>query len=510
MKVTLSHPQTAARSRRQPPRRRPGAMVTLAAAAALTCGVLLAGAGVTLAAASPPAAAAAAARVHWGRAEPVPGLAALNQGVDHGCSASQPGPCASAAVDAMSCWGQGGCMAGGHYADKHDDTQAFVAEERKGRWGKAQEVPGTAALNKGGYAKVLSLSCVRTTVCVAVGTYTDAGGGGHWFTTTERNGRWASATPVPSLAGAGISAVWCVPGGLCVAAGSFSSSGAQQVWVETQTHGRWQPAGEVPGIAALNVGGNASIDAVACASAGNCAAAGLYASATGQFPPFQPFVVTETNGKWGTAREVAGLEGHTPGLWADVTTIACPSAGNCTAAGNYQSGVPEACQGPSDGCSAVFVVNERHGSWGQAALVGKVGYALSLTCLAAGDCTVGGYAENGADVLTGALIDETNDRWAPAFLIPGTYWVNSVSCAQEGYCAAGGSTGAYGAFVISENHGAWGKAVTPAGLPPQNGSTAASVYAVACPPRIAICVAAGFENPANTSRAQAFTASQAR
>jgi len=37
--------------------------------------------------------------------------------------------------------------------------QAWVASEAGGRWGRAEEVPGTAALNAGGNAAVTSVSC---------------------------------------------------------------------------------------------------------------------------------------------------------------------------------------------------------------------------------------------------------------------------------------------------------------------------------------------------------------
>ena len=43
-----------------------------------------------------------------------------------------------------------------------------------GVWGKAQEVPGTAALNKGGSAAISSVSCVTAGGCSAGGSYRDA------------------------------------------------------------------------------------------------------------------------------------------------------------------------------------------------------------------------------------------------------------------------------------------------------------------------------------------------
>ncbi len=59
----------------------------------------------------------------------------------------------------------------------------------------------------------------------------------------------------------------------------------------------------MPGLAALNTGGYADVNSVSCASAGNCAAGGYYADSSGHG---QAFVVSETNGTWGTAIEVPG------------------------------------------------------------------------------------------------------------------------------------------------------------------------------------------------------------
>ncbi len=71
----------------------------------------------------------------------------------------------------------------------------------------------------------------------------------------------------------------------------------------SQVNGTWGTAIEVPGTAALNTGGNAQIDSVSCASAGNCSAGGFYTDSSGHG---QAFVVSEVNGKWGKAEEVPG------------------------------------------------------------------------------------------------------------------------------------------------------------------------------------------------------------
>jgi hypothetical protein len=66
----------------------------------------------------------------------------------------------------------------------------FVAVERHGRWVKAIEVPGLAALNKGRFAGVNSVSCASAGNCAAGGDYSEPHGQG--FVVSERNGVWGS------------------------------------------------------------------------------------------------------------------------------------------------------------------------------------------------------------------------------------------------------------------------------------------------------------------------------
>jgi hypothetical protein len=82
----------------------------------------------------------------------------------------QGGPAGALSV---SCASAGNCSAGGSYADGPDSAQAFVAGEVSGTWHAAREVPGTAVLNQGGAgAAVNSVSCAMAGNCAAVGFYT--------------------------------------------------------------------------------------------------------------------------------------------------------------------------------------------------------------------------------------------------------------------------------------------------------------------------------------------------
>ena len=94
----------------------------------------------------------------WGTAEKVRGLPALNTG-------------GGAAIESVSCPSAGNCGAGGWYYDKTFKQQAFVVSEANGTWGTAEEVPGTAALNKEGSAAIAAVSCATNNHCSAGGYY---------------------------------------------------------------------------------------------------------------------------------------------------------------------------------------------------------------------------------------------------------------------------------------------------------------------------------------------------
>src|SRR5262249_6319786 len=204
---------------------------------------------------------------------------------------------------------------------------AVVASAASGAWGTAQQV--AAALNAGGIAAISSVSCGWAGNCSAGGFYTDNSGRRRAFVVSEANGAWGTAHQVAAALNAGggavINAVSCASAGNCTAGGAYtSSSGAQPAFVVTETNGTWGTANQVA--AALNAGGNAVINSVPCASADNCTAGGAYPPRSGRR---QAFAVTETNGAWGTAQKVAAA--LNAGGAAVINAVSCASAGNCSA-----------------------------------------------------------------------------------------------------------------------------------------------------------------------------------
>jgi hypothetical protein len=394
----------------------------------------MAGAGLLAGSASAAAAGRAPApSVNWGRAEEVPGLARLNAG-------------GNAGVSSVSCWRAGYCVAGGSYTDAAGHQQAFVVEESRGKWGLAQEVPGTAKLNAGGGAQVTMVSCPPRGGCSAGGYYHDR-------------------------------------------------RGNQQAFVVSQVRGRWQAAVEVPGSGKLNVGGLAQVGTLSCSSAGNCGAGGYYQTYN---PPgtgdnsYQAFVVSEINGRWSKAEAVPGIEKINPAPYENGRTVsvACAATGSC-AAGGFWWGIP--CAPATAICPLGFVSSEVKGRWRTLAQPKNGGPVQAISCWRAGDClAVGSTDTNGnnnpPDYIPFAET-ERNGIWTSARLFRAETGgiINSLSCPSANYCAMAGTFGydesgdPQGAMVLRELDGRWSKAFELAGpAGPSAGEPGGPISAISC------------------------------
>jgi hypothetical protein len=381
--------------------------------------------------------AAAASRVagdSWGRVIEVPGLAALNTAQHNG-----------AEVDAVSCASAGNCAAGGDYSARHAQ-QGFVTVERNGRWARAAGVPGLAALNGGGFAGVLSMSCSSAGHCAAGGHTSDPDGQDFYgFVTSQEHGVWGKAKLLPGGEEDGeVDAISCASAGNCVAGGAQSSEYFYtfKAFLAQERNGHWGKAIAVPGLKALNKGEASEVDSVWCASAGNCVVGGDYTQRNGDC---QGFVVVERNGTWGAAMEVPGLAALNKRGDAEVSSVSCSSASDCLGGGYYSA---------SSGQRG-FVVIERNGHWRAATAVpglealnkgNRPTQVLTVSCAPGGRCAAGGYYSDSSHRRQGFVTTEDNGRWGTPIPLPGLAALNkggfaevgSLSCSSRGNCAAGG------------------------------------------------------------------------
>ena len=433
----------------------------------------------------------------WRSARELPGIGSLNKG-------------GNSALLALSCASPGNCAAGGYYQQSSGLRQAFVADERNGTWRAAVELPGIGALNKGGDARVLSISCATAGNCAATGMYLDASSRYQAFVVTEKNGRWARGIIAPGTGtlnkggNAAAVSVSCGQAGACVAGGDYrDGSDHSQVFVLNSVNGTWRAARAVPSLATLNAGNDAQLNSVSCA-AGGCSAGGLYVDGSAAF---QGFVVTEKNGKWGAAREVPGLGALNIGGFARVNVVSCASAGNCAAGGLYHTG-PTQVQ--------AFVATEVNGQWGTARQVpgtvtfnaGQDALVTSLSCASAGNCSAAGSYSDSTGHSWPFVVSDKNGKWGTAVPAPGVHKlsvpfgfgeINALSCASAGDCVGAGqyddSSSHQQAFVIVQSNGTWSAAIKVPGLLALNKDNSAAAAVVSCRAP-ATCVVGGFYHDA--------------
>jgi hypothetical protein len=323
-------------------------------------------------------------RGHWAKATAVRNYANLNVGDD-------------GEVEAISCSAAGDCTLGGHYMDVNDHFQAFLATESSGHWAKAEEVPGIDSLNAGGYSNVAAVSCRRAGYCTATGSAERSAAVYTAFAISESKGKWGKAARLPDMqnlnkdGNADASELFCSSAGNCVAGGNYRDShGYNQAFLDVQKNGKWSNAFEVPGTASLNVGHNGQLTAISCPSAGNCAAGGYY---TNSVAHGELFLISQSKGKWGKAKEIPGLAALTKGSTAEIYSISCSSAGNCSGGGYGEN---------SSFREIAFVVSQSGGHWGSAMLLPGISSLSSagdsglnqISCRSTAHCTAVGYGED--------------------------------------------------------------------------------------------------------------------
>ncbi len=459
----------------------------------------------------------------WSEATTVAGLAALDTGGD-------------SATTALSCGAVGDCAAGGYYTDAASHRQPFVVDETDGTWGSAVEVPGLAALTHGD-GQLVAISCAAAGDCTAGGNLTDASAHDQAFVVTETDGVWGTTADVPGLAAlddggdAWLVAVSCAFPGDCSAAGSYQvPSGFPQGFVVDEVDGTWGDATSIPGLASL--AGTATVlqsdlVSISCGAPGDCSAGGRYVDEAGHT---QAFVDDEVDRVWGNAIEVPGTGALNTDGGASVNAISCAASGSCSAVGTLtQAGHCASCATPLP-----FTSSEVHGVWGAAALVRgvrKLGFEgeyyaaslLSVSCPSPGDCGAGGDVQANPYESTAFTVDEVDGVWGAAVISgPPLRQVSdgaldTMSCALGGACVAGGATSffctpgpdgcgpaiVFAPYFESEVGGRWSSPTGVPGLPGLELGGTAAVADVSCP-AVGRCSAGGYFASASSSTTQAF------
>lgn len=291
-------------------------------------------------------------------------------------------------------------------------------------------------------------------------------------------GAWPAAAAEPGWPAGTWSTAWtpALPGigpVACAPGGYCVTVGGPDVLIARD--GVWgQP--QAVDLSALGSNTSAGLDLVACPSAGNCVAAGHYAPATPGAEP-EPFAVTEHDGRWGRARPLGVLEADpSTGPVTAPVALACSSAGDCAVA--VQQFLTY--DGHPDGG---FVIAERNGAWGRPDF--HLPLVRAFSC-ASQYCLGTFYYPHRS------VIIERGGSWTwhrISGLRPGSYPVQ-VSCAPDGTCTiAGYSLAGNADFAVSEKNGTWGE---PRMIPGTQGANVGYVTTALSCPAPGACTIGGF------------------
>jgi hypothetical protein len=274
-------------------------------------------------------------------------------------------------LDLVSCPSIGSCTAAGTYLDSGGNDEGLLLDESDGVWGPptmAGLPPNGSVATPGQTAALEGLSCWAPGNCAAVGVYGDTHGSPQGWLLVETQGVWAQGVearlPADASRGGsylypviGLGQVSCAPNGDCIAVGGYGDRRSNQLGMILSEHaGRWGPARKalLPANAGPNPQqGNAPVSpmgSVACPSAGACSAAGWYPDSHGSH---HGLLLRERAGRW-TRSELVFPSGARAAPGISLDSLACRSTGNCLAAGSYN---------PSASRLRPLLVPERNGSW---------------------------------------------------------------------------------------------------------------------------------------------------
>ena len=330
--------------------------------------------------------------------------------------------------------------------------------------------------NPTGGSYLTAVTCPSPTVCEAVGHYFNSKGGELTLAEKWNGTEWTvQNTPNPSGL-AYLSAVACTSTSACTAVGYSAGDTLAEAWNGTAWAVQKTP----------NPKGNngSTLSAVACPSTGACTAVGDYINSS----DIEVTLAEAWSGGVWTIQKTPNPEGATEvGSIGDLSAVACPSTGDCTAVGYDHNGsglegtLAEAWNGIAWTVQKTPSTKRGNGS-----------YLSGVACPSTSDCTAVGYRYSSG--LDATLAEAWNGiAWTiqktpnPKETVIGPY-LSGVACPSTSDCTAVGYSAG---DTLAE---AWnGIAWTIEKTPKPKGANNSYLYGVACPSTSA-CTAVGYYN----------------
>lgn len=329
-------------------------------------------------------------------------------------------------LNAVRCTAFSNCEAVGWYFTRGND-QAFAEAWNGSKW-SAQVPPQPNGTIAG---NLLGVSCPSSSRCVAVGWYEPPGAFNPASFAEVWNGKtWSFEVP-PSPGGSNgtqLTAVSCAAANACTAVGSYTNSiGTIFTLAESWNGSRWTTESTPnPGQSQLS-----EFLGVACPSAGACTAVGNYTTNGNT----EVTLGEQSSGAHWSITKTVVPTGSSAGTLHGVT---CITSSNCYAVGDYVTSTVQ---------QTTLAEHWNGNSWGVTPTPGVKGTRLSeldgLSCISSSNCTAVGWYTNAQNTFTTAEAwngsgwsTETtpNPSGAPSSRLA------QVSCAALNFCTAVGNT----------------------------------------------------------------------
>jgi hypothetical protein len=360
----------------------------------------------------------------------------------------------------LSCVSAGNCEAGGAYTNAHGEVEGLLLNESGGVWTAPSTLvaPSDAATNPG--VTLYDLSCGALGNCAAVGSYVTRTGNTEAFIANDVGGTWAAARAVtlpPGALAKGqnalLRAVDCPAAGTCSAVGEYQDddtlAARSQGFVIDESGGTWGPAREIRFAGATNFNPFVTLSQVACASVGHCVAVGSFIDAN---DVTEGLLLTESGSAWSRARALALPSNASAFAGASLSETECVTNASCAVLGTYNT---------NTGAVEALVATDHSGSWSRGhELVMPADAATNphvffygftgIACVSSLECAVGGQYQDTSGDYQGFLADEDGGVWSAATelsLPAGAREAGKNGGVVALACPAVGSCRASGAYV---------------------------------------------------------------
>jgi hypothetical protein len=270
-------------------------------------------------------------------------------------------------------------------------------------------------------------------------------GSGHHQATAVRP---PASTPV--VRSAGLFSVACTAAGTCTAGGNYQAAGRQiEPMVAARSHGRWSRGTPLVLPAGAAAQPYAQVNGIACRSAGNCVAVGDYEYGRSRNP--QAFIATESRGKWARAFTPRLPAGASSPVSAQLAAVTCARDGSCAAVGGYQDS--------SGNAQAMVVAKPPAGPWRQATEIASPPNAAGnpdalmtgIACSGPGMCAaVGNYSVSPTRFEAMGAV-ELRGAWhrAAGIAAPGGAIAGTFTAVTSISCLAAGPCLGVGQYAVS-------------------------------------------------------------